>query len=68
MLGFNNKLEHLNQQQANEISAYKAMRQTMKDAMVYFALDAQGRIVETDESFKACLVLDAVSQFKSKVT
>ena len=40
----------------------------MKDAMVYFALDAQGRIVETDESFKACLVLDAVSQFKSKVT
>ncbi|MAF74649.1 MAG: chemotaxis protein [Idiomarinaceae bacterium] len=59
MLGFNNKLEHLNQQQANEISAYKAMRQTMKDAMVYFALDAQGRIVETDESFKACLGLDS---------
>jgi len=68
MLGFNNRQEQLNQQQANEISAYRAMRQTMKDAMVYFALDAQGRIVETDESFKACLVLDAVSQFKSKVT
>jgi len=59
MLGFNNKLEHLNQQQANEISAYRAMRQTMKDAMVYFALDAQGRIVETDESFKACIGLDS---------
>lgn len=59
MLGFNNRLEQLNQQQANEISAYRAMREAMKDAMVYFSLDAQGRIVETDESFKACLGLDS---------
>ena len=59
MLGFNNRLEQLSQQQASEIVAYKAMREAMKDAMIYFALDDHGRIVEADESFKACLGLDS---------